>query len=192
MAFVHNYSEDFIKTISEATTYYSGSILDIEQWCEIVLERLVSACNDQKRAFFIGNGASCSMASHFAVDFTKNGGLSSYSLNDGALLTCFANDYSFETAYEEMLKKWMQKGDVLIAISSSGNSANIVNAAKFAKQQFEASSVISFSGMSKNNKLLHIGELGLYIDDNRYGIVESAHSFFLHMILDYLEQSNRG
>lgn len=134
--------------------------------------------------FFIGNGASSSMASHFATDWTKNAGIPSESLNDGAMMTCFSNDYSYEDAYVEMLKRKFKNNDVLICISSSGNSNNIIKAAAFAKEK-DIGSVISFTGFLENNILRQSSRLGCYVPSNQYGIVESAHAYYLHLLLDY-------
>ena len=81
------------------------------------------------RLFFIGNGGSAAIASHMAADFAKNGGVPALAFNDGASLTCLANDYGYEQVFALPLRQHMRSGDCLIAISSSGKSVNILNAA---------------------------------------------------------------
>ena len=130
------------------------------------------------------------MASHFAVDFTKNAGINAFSLNEGALLTCFSNDFTYETAYLEMLRRYMTELDCLFAISSSGKSANIVKAAEFVRSLKTKSSIITLSGFSKQNPLRELGTHNLYIKSNEYGYVESVHSYYMHMIIDMFIESS--
>jgi len=158
--------------------------IDPDSWIGSVVASLSALKKKGGKVFLIGNGASCSMASHFAADLTKNAGISSYSINEGSLLTCFANDFSFETAYMEILKRLMRDGDILIAISSSGKSQNIVNAASFAAKEFKNSSVITFTGFKKDNPLMKIGNFNVHVPIEDYGYVESAHAYFLHMLED--------
>src|SRR5262245_65309265 len=75
---------------------------------------------------FIGNGGSAGIASHLAIDFAKNGGLRALALNDAAALTCLGNDLGYEAVFAKQLDFHARPGDMLIAISSSGMSANII------------------------------------------------------------------
>ncbi|MFH1222822.1 MAG: SIS domain-containing protein [Pseudomonadota bacterium] len=156
----------------------------IDKWFESVLNRLQEIKTKQGRLFFIGNGASSSMSSHFAVDFTKNAGIPSFSNNEGTLLTCFSNDFSYETAYMEILKRYMKPGDALIAISSSGKSKNIINAVDFVRSNFPQNMVIGLSGFKTNNPLSTASNYSLYINADEYGFVESGHAYYLHMLID--------
>src|SRR4051812_39356836 len=85
-----------------------------------------------KSIFFIGNGGSNAICSHMLEDYAKIAGFRTYAFSDPALITCFANDYGYEQAMAEWLKIYFEKGDLLVAISSSGNSKNILNAADVA------------------------------------------------------------
>jgi len=149
-----------------------------------VIEALYKIKSDKKKIFFIGNGASCSMASHFAADYTKNGGITSFSVNDGALLSCFSNDFSFETSYMEILKRQLENEDLLVAISSSGKSRNILLAVDFVKTNCKKSPIITLSGFNDNNPLRTKGNFNLYVPASEYGLVESVHSYYLHLIID--------
>lgn len=164
----------------------SNEDIELASWIKQVVTLLDSVKTKNRRLFFIGNGASCSMASHFASDFTKNGGVPSFSCNEGALLTCFGNDFSFETAYMEILKRHMNDGDVLIAISSSGSSKNIVNAVKYVKDELSESRVVTFSGFKESNPLRASGDYNLFLNISDYGHVESGHAYYLHMLIDFL------
>ena len=87
------------------------------------------------KAIIIGNGGSSALASHVSVDLTKNAKVRAINFNESDLLTCFSNDYGYEKVFEKALDFYADKGDVVIIISSSGKSKNLINAAKFAKKK---------------------------------------------------------
>ena len=87
------------------------------------------------------------MASHVSVDFTKNSKVRSINFNEADLITCFANDFGHQNWMKEALKHYFDQGDLVILISSSGSSQNILNAAKWCKQN--DINLITFSGMKK-------------------------------------------
>ena len=138
-----------------------------------------------KRIFFIGNGGSNAICSHMAEDFSKIAKIPSLSFSDAALITCYSNDYGYENAIAEWLEIHFQEDDMLIALSSSGNSDNIVNAAKFVKKI--NGKIVTLTGFNKNNKLSSLGDINIHIDNNRYGIVECFHEVILHSIVDTLQ-----
>ncbi|MDD3012875.1 MAG: hypothetical protein PHC34_04155 [Candidatus Gastranaerophilales bacterium] len=165
---------------------FSNGLEDIpaEEWFKIVLSSLNTIKLSKKKLFFLGNGASASISAHFAADFTKNGLIPSFCNTEGALLTCFSNDYCYEDAYMEMLKIIMSDGDGLIAVSSSGTSKNIVNAANFVKENFKTSPVITLSAFNPDNALRKIGNFNLYLAANDYNYAESGHAYYLHLLTD--------
>lgn len=143
----------------------------------------VQILKDRPRVFFIGNGGSNAISSHMMEDFAKIYGSQTFSFTDAALITCFANDYGYENAVAEWLKIQFKAGDVLVAISSSGKSENIVNAARYASS---IGNVITLTGFKENNELSTIGELNFHLSAENYGIVECFHQVILHVILDTL------
>ncbi len=157
---------------------------NIEYWFQSLIEQLKRLKRNRGKLFFIGNGASCSIASHFAADFTKRGEIPSFSVNDGSLLTCFANDISFEKVYAEILKKKMEKGDGLIAVSSSGRSGNILKAAEFVKRKYKNGLLVTFTAFKKDNPLRRKGNYNIYLPARDYGCAESGHAYYLHLLLD--------
>jgi len=144
--------------------------------------------NGVKRIFFIGNGGSNSICSHMMEDFAKIAGYPTFSFSDAALITCFANDFGYEKAMEEWLKIHFTQGDLLVAISSSGESNNILNAANYVKQK--NGKIITLSGFKENNRLSRIGDINFYLPISNYGIVECFHQVILHIILDSLHGRN--
>jgi D-sedoheptulose 7-phosphate isomerase len=135
-----------------------------------------------KKIFFVGNGGSNSICSHMYEDFAKIGGFRTYAFSDAALITCFANDYGYENAMKEWLKIYIEPGDLLVAISSSGNSPNICNAAALAKEK--GAGLITLSGFNPGNKLRALGDINFYIECSNYGVVECFHQVILHAVLD--------
>ena len=134
--------------------------------------------------FFLGNGGSNSICSHMMEDFMKLAGFPTYSFSDAALITCYANDFGYEKAMVEWLKVFYTENDLLIAISSSGESLNIINAVKYAKSK--SGKVITLSGFKTENSLRKLGDINFHINVSSYGIVESYHQVILHIILDSL------
>ncbi|RMG82541.1 MAG: SIS domain-containing protein, partial [Bacteroidetes bacterium] len=146
------------------------------------IQKSVEIIERSDNVFFVGNGGSNAITSHMMEDYAKVGRIRSFSFTDSALITCFSNDYGHENAMREWLKIYFQPGDVLIAISSSGNSANIVNAANFAKEM--NGKVITLSGFKPDNLLRKTGDVNFHIPVENYGIVECYHQVILHVILD--------
>ena len=143
--------------------------------------------NPKKVIYFVGNGGSAAIASHMATDFSKNGGLPALFLGDASLLTCLSNDLGYDEVFAKPLRQLMRPEDVLVAISSSGNSENILNAVR-AAQAIGAKS-ITLSGFSANNALRKMGTLNWYLRDGMYGIVENAHQILIHAFLDKILES---
>jgi D-sedoheptulose 7-phosphate isomerase len=123
-----------------------------------------------------------------AEDFIKIARKPTLSFSDPALITCFANDYGYDLAILEWIRVVRQAGDCLLAVSSSGESSNIVNAARFMSHQGHP--VITFTGFSPDNQLNSIGDIGFHVPLNNYGIVECIHQAYFHMILDSLVANN--
>lgn len=132
--------------------------------------------------FFIGNGASAAMASHMAADASKNGALRAFAFSDSALLTASANDVSFDQVFAVPLARLSRRGDMLVTISSSGNSPNILAAITAARTQGLA--IVTLSGKNPDNASRSLGDLNFYVPVPRYGWVESSHQVVLHYWLD--------
>ena len=129
-----------------------------------------------------GNGGSAAMASHVSVDFTKVAGIRAINFNEADLITCFANDYGYEKIFEKAIDFYGDNGDLLILISSSGNSANVINAAQRAKQK--KMGIITFTGFDKDNLLKKEGDVNFWVDSKAYNIVEMTHHVWLLSFVD--------
>jgi D-sedoheptulose 7-phosphate isomerase len=132
--------------------------------------------------YLVGNGASASIASHFAADLAKNAGLHTEVFSDLSLITAISNDLGYEHVFSEPLKRRGKRGDVLIAISSSGKSPNILRAVKEAKTL--KMKCVTLSAMSPDNPLRGKGTLNAYIPADSYGHAETCHAAILHYWMD--------
>ena len=137
-----------------------------------------------KKVIVVGNGGSAAMASHVAVDFTKAAKIRAVNFNEADLITCFANDYGYENWVAQALEAYADQGDLLVLISSSGKSQNILNGAKKAKEM--GLFVITVSGFLPDNPLRELGNLNLWVDSTEYNIVEMTHHIWLLAIVDYI------
>jgi len=138
--------------------------------------------NKGGKIILAGNGGSAAMASHVAVDFTKNASIRAINFNEADLITCFANDYGYENWVEQALKFYANENDLIVLISSSGNSMNMVNAANYCKQV--NMDVITLTGFSDKNKLCNLGKINFWVDSSEYNIVEMTHHIILLLLVD--------
>jgi len=142
---------------------------------------------NKKKVILVGNGGSAAMASHVSVDLTKLCKIRAVNFNEADLLTCFSNDYGYENWVQKALSFYADKGDLLICISSSGQSENIIKGAKFAKKA--GCKVVTLTGFDKKNKVKKIGHINLWIDSKNYNIIEMSHHIWLLSIVDYIAKS---
>lgn len=168
---------------------YFASIANCVQTADADL--LLHAANELRKVrerkgkvILIGNGGSAAMASHVAVDLTKAAGVRAINFNEADLLTCLANDYGYEHWVEKALDFYADEGDLVILISSSGKSPNIVNGARRAHEL--KLRVITLSGFSPDNPLRALGEVNLWADSMAYNIVEMTHHIWLLALVDKL------
>jgi len=132
--------------------------------------------------FVIGNGGSAGMASHMAADACKNGHLRAMALTDAALMTATSNDLAFDQVFSLPLERLGRRGDLVTAISSSGNSPNIVRALETARSN--GLHAVTLSGMRDDNRARSLGDLNFYVPLARYGWTESAHQILMHYWFD--------
>ena len=140
----------------------------------------------KRNLYFIGNGASASMASHFAADIAKNCGIRAHVFTDAALITALGNDCCFEDVFSKPLDLYMNPRDMLVAISSSGNSPNILKAV--AKADHLGGNVVTLSAMAPDNPLRQSGLLNFYINGDSYGLAETGHAAILHHWMDLMAE----
>ena len=180
------YIEKLIDYLETTTLYDKDGIpyKDYETSMKQLVEVFTTVKQAGKQVFFIGNGGSAAIASHMTADFMKNGGMKTYSLYDNSVTTCMGNDYGYEYIFSRPLEFLADEDDLLIAISSSGNSKNIINSIQVAKKK--GCRVITFSGFLKDNAIRVLGDYNLHVPVSHYGMVESIHNLILQQIVDMI------
>ena len=151
---------------------------------ENATEKIKEASLKGNKIIIAGNGGSAAIASHVAVDFTKAAGIRAINFNEADLLTCLSNDYGYERVFEKALEFYGDEGDLLVLISSSGQSVNVINAGKRARNMNIG--LITFSGFKSDNTLRQLGDLNFWVDSKLYNIVEMTHHIWLVSIVDYI------
>lgn len=137
---------------------------------DLIYKKILS---NKKKLIIIGNGGSASVASHFSTDYNKTVKKQCLNFSDHSMLTCLSNDYGYENWVKEVIKVHCAKGDILISISSSGESLNIINGIKEAKKKNIF--CISLTGFKKNNHVSKISDINLWVDSENYNVVETLH-----------------
>jgi len=178
-----NYFKSINQGLVESLYYTNHQLSEPELFFQTIKGILKKLRENNSKIYFFGNGASAAFANHMALDFSKNGKILSRSLSDSALLTALSNDYSYENAMLEYLKiEGVSKDDLVITISSSGNSPNIVSVLNYCKENNIKS--LALSGLKKDNKSISLADYSIYVPMKTYGMVECIHQIFLHLILD--------
>jgi D-sedoheptulose 7-phosphate isomerase len=161
-----------------------GQPVSTETGIQQVLEMLRDLRHRKGRLYLVGNGGSAAVASHSVTDFMNVADIRATTLHDPSLFSCMANDYGYEAAFARILSTVASKGDMLISISSSGKSKNILNAAS--KMREVGGTVITLSGFDQDNPLRQLGDMNVWLDSHDYGFVEIGHQFVLHNMADRL------
>ena len=151
----------------------------------IVKDLIVSTSKKSGKTLIFGNGGSSAIASHVSVDLTKNARIRTVNFNEADLITCFSNDYGYDRWIEKTVDFYADKKDILILISSSGKSKNMLNACKAARKK-KISSIITLTGNKKDNPLSKLGNINLWVDSNIYNHIENIHQVWLLAICDLI------
>jgi D-sedoheptulose 7-phosphate isomerase len=165
-------------------TSQSGQSIDYADAATTLMERARATHAAGNKLIFVGNGGSAAIASHMATDYSKNGGVRSLALNDASMLTCLGNDLGYDRIFAKQLELHARRGDLVIAISSSGRSANILNAVDAAAEA--GCTIATMSGFTPDNPLRRKGDWNFYVASDRYGFVEIGHLTICHAVLDFL------
>ena len=173
--FIKTYLQDFIELL-QPNDYITEDLVKVRNLLQEI-------SNSNKKVLIFGNGGSAAIASHFSVDLTKNAKLRCVNFNEAGLITCFANDYGFEHWAEKAVDFYGDEGDMLIVISSSGQSQNMINAVKAARNG-SFHSVVTLSGFLETNPLKELGDINLWADNKSYNFVENIHQIWLLAITD--------
>ena len=173
--FIGDYLERYKKALLET---------DVSETMTAVKTLLLKTQQNGKKAIVVGNGGSAAMASHVSVDLTKQAGIQTVNFNEADLITCFANDYGYENWVAKAIEFYGDDGDVAILISSSGKSANMINAA--VKSNSMGIHVITLTGFEQDNPLKKLGLLNFWLDSKAYNVIENTHQIWLLMVCDLI------
>ena len=151
-----------------------------------IIKKIKLTKKNKKKVIIFGNGGSASTASHFSTDLTKNARIRCCNFNESNLITCFSNDYGFDNFVKQSINEYADQGDLLILLSVSGESKNLINASKFCRKK--KIKLITFTGKNKNNSLIKSNKNGfnIHINSNSYNIVEICHHLILLSMVDYI------
>jgi len=170
--------------LKEYFELYKNPLFDESVFSQLLeLKTDLETVHDQGgKTMIMGNGGSAAIASHVAVDFSKNAKIRMVNFNEADLITCLANDYGYKHWMSKAIEIYGDEGDQVILISSSGSSANVVNAAKTSKEK--GYKIITFTGFDENNPLKSNGEINFWVDSRAYNIVEMVHHIWLLAVCD--------
>ena len=180
---------DYFLTLSDLlcrveVTSQGGQRLEFADAATALMGRARTTHAAGNKLIFVGNGGSAAIASHMATDYSKNGGVRSLALNDASMLTCLGNDLGYDRVFAKQIELHARAGDLVIAISSSGRSANILNAVDAAA--VAGCTIATMSGFTPDNPLRRKGKWNFFVASDRYGFVEIGHLTICHAVLDFL------
>jgi D-sedoheptulose 7-phosphate isomerase len=175
--FLLNYYQEFQSRTAFETNRNLKNILKIK---DLILK--IKKLN--KKILIFGNGGSASIASHFSVDLTKNSKVRSVNLNEPNLITCFSNDYDYSNWVQKSIEFYSDKNDLVILMSVSGKSRNMINACKICKKK--KLKVITLTGHDRKNPLRRISDVNLHVESKAYNFVENIFQIWLLSIVDLI------
>ncbi|MCK9614342.1 MAG: SIS domain-containing protein [Candidatus Omnitrophica bacterium] len=169
---------------------HKGKNILLEKAITDIVNSIINCSKKGNKVILTGNGGSASIASHTATDLLKNAKIPALAFSDSSLLTCLSNDLGYENVFKKPIEMLAKKGDIVFAISSSGSSKNILNAANMAKDK--NCFLATLSGFKKYNPLQKLGDINFYVPSQSYGYVELTHSIICHCITDRLVEKMKG
>tara|TARA_B100000579_G_C22585322_1_gene735460 strand:- start:93 stop:686 length:594 start_codon:yes stop_codon:yes gene_type:complete len=175
--FLQNYFNNF----NNLTKFNDETINKLVTTKKVFLETHQSG----KKIMVFGNGGSAAIANHFSVDLTKNAKVRCTNYNESDLITCFSNDFGYEKWIEKTIEFYGDKEDVLVIISASGKSENIVNGCKAAKKM-GFKTIITLTGHDKNNPVAALGDINFNVNSKAYNHIENAHQVLLLSLVDLI------
>ena len=175
---MENYFKNYFSTIKN-----NLDAIDVYK-LEKIINLITRVSKSKGKVIIVGNGGSASIASHLTVDLINAAKIKAMSFNDSSIITCFSNDYGYENWVDRALESYAEDGDLAVLISSSGQSKNMINGAKRAKNM--GLNVITLTGFLPNNPLRKLGDVNLWVDSKAYNIVEMTHSVLLLSVVDYI------
>lgn len=163
-------------------TTHRGERLDFDEALGTLVDSILSIKDAHAKIFLIGNGGSSAIVSHTQNDLCKQVGVRAMVFTEGPLLTATANDDGYDAVFHRPIELWADEHDLLIAVSSSGESENVVKAAIAARAK--GCRLVTMTGFSPTNRLRQAGDVNVYVPAAIYGYVETAHALIAHCVTD--------
>ena len=183
MKIQNQYIDRFAKALEE-TEFKSGrrTASDYTEGIEMLIGAFCKHKADGSSVYFIGNGGSAAIASHMSADYLKNGRLAVVSMYSFPTITCLGNDFSYDDVFSKQLEMISKKGQLLVTISSSGESENMYRAVLAAKKK--DMDLITLTGFKPDNRIRDLGDVSVYVPSEEYGIVEVIRNLILQQVVD--------
>ena len=182
---MNNKNHQFNNKYFKQYIYHLAQSENIFQKLNQIKKILITVKKNKSKILIFGNGGSAAIASHFSVDLTKNAKIRCTNYNESNLITCFSNDFGYEHWVEMAIKYYGNKGDVLIVISSSGKSKNMINACIAARKK-KFSKIITLTGHLVNNPVKKLADINLWVNSKAYNYIENIHQFWLLSLVDLI------
>lgn len=176
------YMRNLFQVLNEIECTEQTRAISPEQGVEFVVDNVADVKQAGGKMIWVGNGGSAAIASHSAADYFRTGDIKTQCFSDAALLTCMSNDFGYADVFSRSIALYAESRDVLVAISSSGKSINILNAVRAAREK--NCKVVTLSGFDSENPLRKNGDINFYVPCTEYGYVELAHGVLCHSFLD--------
>lgn len=180
-------STDFFEKLAQITestvvTDQAGVEFSLIEGLDKAGELVTAQARENKRLYFIGNGANAGITSHMSLDYSINAGIRSQGFTDPALLTATANDFGVENMFAQPMDAYAEEGDIVMALSSSGSSPNVLKAVEVAYKK--GCHVITMTGFKADNPLRREGKLNFWVPHHSYALVEVSHHAICHCLLE--------
>ncbi len=178
-----HYVQDLVALLQQVQcTGRDQAPIAFDQGMQRIVDGLIAARSENKKAILVGNGGSASVVGHLQMDLCNAVRVRALCFHDAPLLTALSNDFGYPAAFERCVQLWAEPGDLLFGISSSGRSENILRAVDAARAK--GCTIVTLSGFADDNPLRQRGDLNIYVGSKEYGPVETAHACLAHMITD--------
>lgn len=188
---INNYIDDLCNFFKQTKiTDLDRNEMSLADALKKAADIVIGANASGRKVMFIGNGGSAAVASHKALDYWFTGKIRGLSFSDHANLTAVSNDFGYQNVFVKQIEMFADQGDVLMAISSSGNSENIILAVEAARHR--GCVIFTFSGFKETNRLRNLGDLNFYIPVHHYNKVESLHLLLCDCILEIITHQKRN
>ena len=180
------YTSELYRLLTEiqTTTQESSTPLPLDEGIRVAARYIQAVRDAGGKVILVGNGGSAAIASHMHNDLNKAVGVRAIVLTETGLLTALSNDLGYEHAYEKQVAHWAEANDLLLAVSSSGRSQNILRAVATAREK--GCRVVTLTGFTPENPLRQLGDVNYYVNSGMYGYVELAHQVITHFLTDCL------